>query len=65
MRKPKTKTVRKPIRTKASFLVEIEDMKKQCAWGTKIVQMQQGEIDRLMKINDSLTESLRNYSRKD
>ena len=61
----KVKVARKKIQTKASVIAKVTVLEGNLAWATRIIQTQQGEIDRLIKINDSLTKSLENLSRRD
>jgi hypothetical protein len=64
-RKPKTKSIRKPVINKAALHAEIKRLNGEVQWGQRLVQVQQGEIDRLMKLNDSLTASINNISKWD
>ncbi len=57
--------MRKPTVTKEALNTEIEALKKEIEWGKRIVNMQQGEIDRLMKLNEALTSSISNISKWD
>ena len=55
-RKPKAKVAKKP--TQKELIERLE-------WGTRIITLQQGEIDRLMKLVDKLTDTLNGFSRRD
>jgi hypothetical protein len=56
--KPKAPTV-------AELNVKIDTLTKECQWANRIITMQQAEIDRLIKLNDSLTTSINNISKWD
>ena len=67
MRKAKVvkPSTRKPTITKEALHTEIKRLTDEIEWGKKIVAMQQAEIDRMIKLNDSLTTSINNISKWD
>lgn len=60
-----TTRITKKIVTKAALNSLAKELTEKLEWATKIIQTQQGEIDRLMKLNDKLTSILDQFSRKD
>lgn len=65
MAKSKAKIVRKPTISKTALHAEIKRLTGEVEWGAKIIKMQQGEIDRMIRLNDSLTTSINNISKWD
>jgi len=63
IKKTTAKIVRKPIVSKASLLAKVKDMEGQANWATTIIKTQQGEIDRLSKLNEKLTDTVNNLAR--
>jgi len=62
----KAKTVkRKPVVSKKALQEEIKRLQEGIDWGKRIITMQQAEVDRLMKLTDSLTASINNISKWD
>ena len=55
-RKSKVKRVKLPT---------AKELAERLEWGTRIITLQQGEIDRLMKLVDKLTDTLNGFSRRD
>ena len=53
--RPKTKRVKLPT---------AKELNEQLAWATRIIKMQQDEVDRLMKQVDKLTDALSQVSRR-
>jgi hypothetical protein len=60
----KTRVIRKKPISKASLVAENKDLAGRIEWATRIISTQQGEIDRLMKLNDKLTNTLDNFARR-
>ena len=61
-RKAKPKKV---LITKGSLTALSKELADKLDWATKIIQTQQGEIDRLIGLNAKLTSILDQFSRRD
>lgn len=58
MKKRKTKIVRKKVVSKATLQSQIVDLTGRCEWATRIITMQQAEIDRMTKQCERLVEAI-------
>lgn len=58
MKKRKTKIVRKKIVTKAALQSQVADLTGRCEWATRIIIIQQAEIDRMSKQCERLVEAI-------
>jgi hypothetical protein len=65
MRKPRTKSKRKPVVTKSALQAQIKELTDGLEWGKRIIKMQQAEVDRLMKLNDTLTGAISNMAKRE
>jgi hypothetical protein len=65
MKKTKVVKVKRKVISKAELETKVKEAEDRLAWATRIVQTQQAEIDRLMKLNDKLTNILDQFSKKD
>lgn len=52
-----------PRKTKVKPLT-VKELHERLEWGTRIIKMQQDEIDRLMKLVDKLTDTLKAFSQR-
>jgi len=61
MKKPKV--VRKKPVAKATLIIENKALTERLEWGNRIIVLQQGEIDRLIKQVESLTGAISNMAK--
>jgi hypothetical protein len=59
------KKVKTPIVTKAKLVSQCKEQQERLEWADRIIRMQQAEVDRLMQLTETLTNTLNNFSRKD
>lgn len=52
-------------KTKRIKLPTAKELNEKLEWATRIITLQQGEIDRIIKLNDKLTSTLDSLARKD
>lgn len=62
MKKPKKIVRKKPI-AKAALAAENKALIERLEWGNRIIVLQQGEIDRLIKQVESLTGAISNMAK--
>ena len=58
------KRLKHKAKTKQVKLPTAKELKEQLAWATRIIKMQQDEVDRLIKQIDKLTDTLNQFSRR-